>query len=344
MSDLQQKVKSFWERPEGTTGKVLLALGVGVGAVATWMYLPIILAWVATVLASTLYCVLAGGALVALTSPIWNSTMGALSKAVLASIVRGITMFFTEIDPIGIMKNYAANRRRDQNKLKEQIGVVEGVAQSLRDTIARNEAERTQALKIAGQAQKQGKRAALVVSSQKAGLLKESNVTYQGLLAMTEKQIAGLNKLDEICTVTIGQLDNTIQQQVERRKMIRGAYRAMNAAKRIIKGSEDQALFALAAESVQNDFSAKFGEIEQFRKESAGIFESYDITTGVFQEDALKQLELLDKRADELLAIPDVHTRVDAGQLTAEPVYVQADGTEVSGGTDAHDLYANNKK
>lgn len=291
---------SFWKRPEGKTGAIVVAGTAVGGGIVLYKMLPYII----VLMQNTIYAVLlAFGALI-VTSPIWSTRVRLLVSYMFQSLMRMLTGWFVEIDPIGIMRSYMQGRMKDQIELKKQIGVVEGVTHNLREIISQNDKEAAVELKIAGQANKMGKRAALVVSSRQAGRLKESNETYANLLKMSEVHLRQLYKWDEISTITIQDLDNTIREQERKRKMIRASYQAMNAAKRIIKGNEETDLFAQAVESITNDFDTKFGAIEQFRKESEALFERFDLVNGGFEEDALKELEAMEKRTDQLLLAP----------------------------------------
>jgi len=323
--------KSFFEKPEGKTGMIITAAAAAVGGFFVLKYLADVMGFVERIMESTLHTALAGGALFILSTPFWHPQVKLLVGYGVRSFLRMITEWFITIDPIGIMKNYLEDRRKDQAKLKQQIGVVEGVKSGLVTAIQENSAEAKQEFKIAGQAQKTGKRGALAVASRQHGRLEEANVEYGHLLKMVDMHLVQLYKWDEICGVTVDDLENTIRVQTKKRSLIQASWKALNAAKRILKHNEATAMLEQTMEHLKNDFDAKFGEIEQFRKDSASIFESFDLENGIMEEDMLKKLADADKRADELLLGPVMSRR-----LTADNGDIQdAEFSEITSGKGA---------
>src|SRR5208337_432691 len=93
--------KSFWNKPEGKPGMILMAAVAAAGAYGLYLALPFLIALVTNML----YLGLLVGALVGLIALVMNGTVQALAKNIFQSICRGIAMVYTEIDPIGILKN-----------------------------------------------------------------------------------------------------------------------------------------------------------------------------------------------------------------------------------------------
>ncbi len=106
MSDVPQfespKSKSFWKRPEGVTGLVFLSgliLGGGYLIFANLEFLiglaanTLALAGILVVLAAVVYMVL-------------DPKMRNLVWYMYKSVMRSITGFFVQIDPVGILKSY----------------------------------------------------------------------------------------------------------------------------------------------------------------------------------------------------------------------------------------------
>lgn len=306
--------KSFFKRPE-TKGGMILAGILGVLGV---VFLPTVLTYAATIM-SLLRQIMEDGVkasffaaiLFALSAFFWHPKLKLLASYAVASFLRGVAAAFITIDPIGIMKKYSADRKKDQQKLKEQIGIVEGVKKGLEDDIAANNDEAKEATALARQAQKRGVKRVFTVASRQTDRLEEANVDYEKVLTMVKLHLAQLEKWDEICTVTIEDLDNAIRVQERKLKTITAAFKAMNAAKRILKHNEATELLEQTMEHLKNNFEEKFGAIEQFRKESVSIFETFDLQTGTMEENMLARLEDADRRADELLlANPNIRARV----------------------------------
>ena len=323
----KQMVKTFWKRPEGTTGKILLALGVGVGAVAAWMYLPIITAWIAVVLANAVYATIAGAALLALTSPIWNSKVRTLTGYMLRSFLRAITKFFVEIDPIGILKNYVEDLRKNLGTMDQQIKNLNGHITRLRNIIMQNDKDAKHSLALAGQAKKTGAKQAFVLNARKQGRLESTNVTLGALLAKMEGLYKLLLKLRETSDVMIQDMESEVQVKEQERNALLAGYGAFTSAAKILRGDPDKlALYNQSMEFLAEDYAMKLGEIETFMSASQGFIQGVDLENGVFEQEALDKLNAqLDAKTEQLL-LGGPHVRVDgAVAQAAEPLTTDGD-------------------
>ena len=122
MDNKDFKPKSFWERPEGTTGMfVLAALTVG-GGILLYSFLPLLI-----VLAqNTLYL---AGMLIALSMVIYmvlDPKMRNLFGFAYKSVMRSITGIFVNLDPIGVLKSYIEGLDSSLSKMDRQINQLRG--------------------------------------------------------------------------------------------------------------------------------------------------------------------------------------------------------------------------
>jgi hypothetical protein len=113
LSQSTPNLKSFWDRPEGKTGMLFLLAG-GIGA-AFGLYL--LLPFLITLVANTLYLVGLGVALFAVIYVLLNGTFQTLVKFGFKSLMRWITGIFVEIDPIGILRNFITQMKQQQESL-----------------------------------------------------------------------------------------------------------------------------------------------------------------------------------------------------------------------------------
>src|ERR1700694_3108492 len=100
-SPVMQGLKTFWQRPEGTVGKIALviaALAAGYGFVQ-------LLPWLIAAATNALYFgLLIGGILVGLFI-VTDHRVRTLAKLVFQGAMRYLTGLFIELDPIGILNN-----------------------------------------------------------------------------------------------------------------------------------------------------------------------------------------------------------------------------------------------
>lgn len=292
------KPKSFWSRPEGTTGAVfLLALLLG-GGYLLFMNMAAIVAFAA----NTLGLVLILGILFLIIYMAVDPRMRTLISYMYKSVMRWITGLFVTIDPIGILKNYVDDLRDNLKKMDKQIGSLKGQMRKLKSIVANNNSEIENNILLAKKAKEMGNQKAMLLSSRKAARLKESNVKYS---ALHKKMSVIYRVLTKMYTNSEILLEDTVDQvkvKEQERDAIRASHSAMSSAMSIIKGDTDKrAMFDQAMEAIADDVSTKVGEMERFMEMSSDFMNSVDLQNGVFEEKGLKMLEEYEKQSTLLL-------------------------------------------
>jgi hypothetical protein len=292
------KPKSFWEKPEGTTGMVfgipvLLAAGVGL-----FKLLPYII----TLLQNTITAVALAVALFIMVYVLTDKRFRTLCWYAYKSIMRAITGIFVTIDPIGILNNYVDKLKQNAQEMNVQIANLRGQMRKLQMTISQNEKNRIDALKMADAARRNEKNAVFVLKARKAGRLEESNMTLQNLYQRMELLYRVLVKMYETCLVLIEDMSDEVDVKTREREAILASYSAYKNAAKIISGETDKKeVFDMAMEYLADDYGKKLGEIENFMTISQSFIESVDLQNGIYEEDAMKKLEEWEKKGDSIL-------------------------------------------
>lgn len=312
MSDVVQfnqpdmKPKSFWKRPEGITGLLFL------GAIAAGAYFLITaLPW-GVILANTLYLagtlVVAGSLLYMILDPKVRNLVWYMYK----SVMRSITGWFVQIDPIGILKTYIEELENNLGNMRKQIGNLRGQMRKIQTLMEDNGKEIDQNMKLASAAKDKGNEQQLLLSSRKAARLKETNEKYQVLYQKMEVLYRILTKMHSNSEILLEDTRGQVQLKEQERKAIRTSHSAMRSAMSVISGDPDQrAMFDMAMESIADDVANKVGEMERFMEVSSSFLASVDLQQGVFQEEGLKMLEKWEKESTLMLmdgstsAMPD---------------------------------------
>jgi hypothetical protein len=289
------KVKSFWERPEGKTGMLFAGLGIGGG-------LLIMAKWGAALVAAAQNTLVLGGYIIAaaaigyiLMDPRFRATVFYMYKG----LMRFITGLFVQIDPIGILKTYIEDLKKNHEKMNAQISKLRGTMRTLKEQILSNEREARDQMAIASQAQKAGKQAQMVLRTRKAGRLEQSNRSYKDLLRKMEVIYRVLSKMYENCGILIEDTDDQIKQKEIEWKTIKQAHGAMKSAMAIISGDKDKrAIYEEALDIMANDLGNKIGEMERFMELSENFMDGLDLQNGVFEEKGMEMLEKWEKDAD----------------------------------------------
>lgn len=298
----EQKSKSFWERPEGTTGMIAIAGGLGALALAG----PAILGFVTmltAIVGQTIMLVAGGLFLFLFLNVIFNKKVQLLVKYGFKSVMRWITKWFVEIDPIGIMKSYIEGLIEKREVMANSRDKLRGQIVVLERQINQNTSDYEKAMATAKLAQRQDNKAQFSVQSRHAGRMEKLNKeSLVPLLSQMQIHLRALNKYYEVTGTVIDDLKNEVKARSIEREMILASHTAMSAAKKILMGGTDaKELFDQAMEYVVEDFGMKMGEIDSFIENSKGFIEGLDMQNGVYEAEALEKLKAWENKAESVL-------------------------------------------
>jgi len=289
------KPKSFWQRPEGVTGAIFLgALILGGGYLLT--LLPI-----AAILSNTLFL---AGSLMALAAVIYvalDSKARGLIGYMYKSVMRSITGLFVQIDPIGILKSYVDDLKKNLRNMNKQIGKLRGQMHKLRELIHNNKKQIQTNITLASRAKESNKQAEMILKTRKAARLKESNGKLETLYKKMEVLYRVLTKMYENSEILLEDVKDQVMLKEQERKAIHASHSAMKSAMSVIKGDKDKrVMFDMALEKVADDVSQKVGEMERFMDMSSTFMESVDLQNGVFEDEGMKMLEKWEREGASL--------------------------------------------
>lgn len=298
----EKSTKSFWARPEGTTGMLVLAAG----AVGLYFALPTLIVFMsglAALLGHTIAVVVLCAVLAALLYVLTNKKFLTLMKYAFKSAMRKITGWFVEIDPIGIMKSYIEDLVKKREIMEEGRDKLQGQIRVLESKIRTNEQKHENAMALAKVAQDKGNQGVFSVNARQAGRLEKLNeASFKPLLVQLQIHLKAIKKYHEVTGTVIEDLKNEVDARQVEREMILASYSAMSAAKKILQGGTDEKeLFDQAMEFVVQDFGMKMGEIDAFIESSKSFVEGLDMQNGVYEAAALEKLQAWEKKADSIL-------------------------------------------
>jgi predicted nucleic acid-binding Zn-ribbon protein len=292
------KTKSFWSRPEGTTGAIFgLAILAGVGyLIASNMAFLIGLA------ANTITLALMIVALVAILYMVLDPKMRTLIWYMYKSVMRWVTGMFVTIDPIGILKNYIEDLEDNLGKMRKQIGVLRGQMRQMTTLIEDNNKEIDANMRLAAVARDQDKDQQMLLASRKAARLKESNEKYAALHQKMEILYRILSKMHSNSEVLLEDTKDQVKVKEIERKAIRTSHSAMRSAMSVISGDPDKrAMFDAAMDAITEDVANKVGEMENFMDMSSKLMDSIDLQNGMFEEQGMAMLEDWEKKSTLML-------------------------------------------
>ena len=309
------KPKKFWQKPEGVTGAVFLAAIVGgLGfLIATNMDFLIGLA------ANTVSLVAMLAVLAAIIYMVLDPKMRNLVWYMYKSVMRTITGWFVQIDPIGILKSYTDDLKSNLSKMNKQIGQLKGQMHKLKELIVNNQREIKSNLAQASKAKQVDKKNIMILKSRKAGRLKESNMKLEDLYKKMEILYRVLTKMYENSEILLEDVKDQVMVKEQEYKAIKASHSAMKSAASVISGNPDKrAMFDMAMEAIADDVSSKVGEMERFMDMSSNFMDSIDLQNGVFEEEGLKMLEKWEKEGVSILLGEEKGALLDAANDETE--------------------------
>lgn len=290
--------RSFWQRPEGKTGALVLALVLAAilfGAISLW---PLIIGAFSSGIGLAVILIVLGLVLYMALDPNMRSLIWYFYK----KSMRWITGLFVKIDPISILKTYISDLKDNVKKMHRQIAQLRGQMHQLQEVIYNNNKSIEANIEQASEARQRDKRNVMILKSRKAGRLKESNMRLEDMYNRMEILYRVLRRMYENSEILLEDLKDQVHLKDQERRAIQASHTAMRSAMDVVKGDGDKKeMFDRALEAVADDVSQKVGEMEEFMLMSEDFMNSIDIQNGVFEDKGLQLLKKWEQESDSLL-------------------------------------------
>lgn len=290
--------KSFWKRPEGVTGAiVLMGLTAGLGyAILTFSQL------ILTFLQEPLNLGIAVTALAAVSYILIDPKLRNILWFGYKSLMRWITSWFIHVDPIGVLKSYLEDLRKNHRNMNKQIGGLRGQMRRLKRTIDDNSKEIAKSTESAQRARINNLESQLAIELRKIGRYKASNQRLETLYQKMNVLYRVLEKMYNNSDILLEDLKDQIKIKEAEQRAIHASHSAIQSAMNIISGNKDKRyLFDEAMESLADDVATKVGEMERFMDVSANFMDTIDLQQGVMEDEGLKMLKEWERKSDSLL-------------------------------------------
>jgi predicted nucleic acid-binding Zn-ribbon protein len=282
------QTKTFWQRPEGITGGLLLTAAILGGGYLLYASLPTLIVLASNTLYLAGMLALLAGLIYVVLDPKMRNLIWYLYK----SAMRSITGMFVKIDPISILKSYIKALENNLRNLSKQIGQLRGQMRQLKGIIDTNTAEIQKNMQMADKAKQIQDDKNLTLSTRKAGRLQEANAKYDVLYQKMEGLYRMLTKMYENSEIMMEDTRDQVMIKEQEYKAIKASHSAIQSAMSILKGDPDQlAMFDMALEEMAEEVSQKVGEMERFMDTSKNLMDSIDLQKGVFEDEGMRMLE-----------------------------------------------------
>jgi hypothetical protein len=306
--------KSFWKKPEGTPGMILMGLAALAGAVGLYFALPFLI----TLVSNTIELGILAGVLAAMVYVVMNGTVQALAKNIFQSICRGIARTYTTIDPIGILRNQLDDMKKAKEELDETVQKFAGSYNNLKSNIAR---KNQQIMDFKAKADAAGRmlqsktdpleRERIQLEQQtflqNAGMVMQTQGQLQALADQTKDMLDKFRHWSQISDAKIQRTGFQVELLAEQRTMVLAAKRTLGIGMRLLKGDPEQLkLVDGAIEYLQEDAAQTLGEIEEFNRYSDKLLTDIDIENNANAEVARAKFAEMGSKLEASANRPDV--------------------------------------
>ncbi len=247
---------NFWNRPEGTTAKLILgALGL-VLAGATYIFL---LPFILSVVWGTVQLAIGAGILAALWFAFNSERVHSLAFFAVSSISRAITSLFVNIDPVGILKDFVKDLQNKRKTVTEAIKSMTTVRQKATGLYKTAEKEMNQFLELADVCTDEIQLEGLKT---KIGRRQITMKSAQENIAFATETIDALTRIDGVIGYHIDNAEDEMKQLASDNEMALLTLSATHAANSALGDNDKLEIRNMAADVIRDRVAKATGEVE----------------------------------------------------------------------------------
>lgn len=285
----QAPKKKLWEQPGGKLGLAVLA-GLGVGLL---IFLYKILPYLIELAENTLYfglLLLIIGLIIFL---LFDKKFRQVISVGYFILMRKITSWFVNIDPIAIIERRLGMMERSIQKMNESMGRLLGQIRKLEGSIDTKKEEMEKLLQRAQVYRAKGNKDAAVIDERQIARLEKYINKLLVLLKDSKRWYESLDKLSQMAKLTVLDTRNEVNMQKEEYEMAKSQHKLFKSVMSVMEGDPDElALFNEALEAMRTDIEMKLGEMERVISSTGGLIDQFEADNEVA---SFKGSELIDK-------------------------------------------------
>jgi len=286
--------KSFWKRPEGPFGMVVLAALIVGGAIGLYAMLPFLI----TLLTDTLHMAILAAVLFAILWLVFNPTFRTAVSNLFQNVVRFFASWVVETDPIGILRNNLDDMKKAKYNLDQTLQRFAGSDERLQRSIAAKSDEINGLGRKAAKAEQMANAATDPMEKERlqlerqtfleqAGMLMQGVKQLQALEDQTSKMLKTFQHWSQISDSKIQRTENKVNFLAEQRKMILDAKATLGMGQQLLRGNPDQLkMVDMALDYLEDDTSRTLGEIREFSRYTDKLLTDDQIESGAAADEA----------------------------------------------------------
>jgi len=286
--------KSFWKRPEGPFGMVVLAGMIIAAAFGLYAILPFLI----SLLTDTLHMMGLAAILIAVLWLVFNPTFRTAVSNLFQNGVRFFASWVVETDPIGILRNNLDDMKKAKFNLDQTLQRFAGSDERLQRSIAAKTDEINGLGRKATKAEQMSAAAADPMEKERlslerqtfleqAGMLMQGVKQLQALEDQTSKMLKTFQHWSQIADSKIQRTENKVNFLAEQRKMILDAKATLGVGQQLLRGNPEQLkMVDMALEYLEDDTSRTLGEIREFSRYTDKLLTDDQIESGAAADEA----------------------------------------------------------
>ncbi|MGF7218925.1 hypothetical protein GGR92_005104 [Spirosoma lacussanchae] len=288
--------RSFWSRPEGILGMIVLAGVAGLGLVYFNRIIEFLIRATSNVLELALLLGVLGVVIFLITSRDVRTAVFFLFK----SLMRSITGTVIQLNPIAIMKIYIDDLRKKRQEMQGQIDTLAGQLVKLNKRISQNnetiKQKFAEANKANGMTDRPGMREQAQLATIEGAGLQEMNEKLLPLQRNITMVLAFMEKVNQSADYIIKETEIKVRLKETEYQIVKESSNALKTAVSIFKGDPDKKFyFDQSMEYIQDDMSQKLGEMKRAMDLSMDFINGVDIQNGILSDKGQALLEAYNK-------------------------------------------------
>lgn len=288
----QIKPKSFWQKPEGKTGGILLLAIIAAVGVGVYQLLPYLI----TLMQNMLYLTLLGVGFAALLYVLFDPTFRNNIWTLYKMAMRKMTGMVIELDPIAIQEMHIGTLKEKRVEMDTHLSQLNGSRAAIAQVIQTNEKSKQSALTQATVAQREmvtnpRMKNQFIFQTAEAGRYDSANKDLIPVQSTIDVLYNTLSKVYDDSEWLVKDLESQVRINKIKYKAIKEGTNTIRAAGKFFNNTgAEQEMFLASMEYVEQDMAARVGEIDRFIQNTTTIMDSIDLKNGVMQENGVKML------------------------------------------------------
>ena len=298
------ETRSFWSRPEGVLGLVVLAGLVGTGLA----FYNKIVEFLIKVASNTLELALLLAALAVLVFLFTSRDVRTAIFFLFKSLMRKITGLVIQLDPIAILKIYIDDLKQKRQRMQGQIDTLAGQLVKLNKKIGENNDQIKQKFAEANKASSMTDRPGMKETASLATIegagLQQMNEKLLPLQRNMQMVLAFMEKVNTSADYIIKETEIKVRLKEVEYKIVKESSSALRTAISIFKGDPDKKFyFDQSMEYIQDDMSQKLGEMKRAMDLSMDFINSVDVQNGILSDKGEAMLQAYNQGEFKLVTL-----------------------------------------